>query len=73
MSSSEPTAQESHKDLYELIYWGGAPGRGEHIRLMLEEAGADYTDLAHVENGNTTVWSYMEESNPGDEVKFRLS
>jgi glutathione S-transferase len=31
---------------YELIYYLGVPGRGEHIRLMLEEAGASYTDTA---------------------------
>ena len=31
---------------YELIYYVGVPGRGEHIRLILEEAGAAYTDTA---------------------------
>lgn len=31
---------------YELIYYGGVPGRGEHVRLALEEAGAPYTDTA---------------------------
>lgn len=25
--------------IYELIYYGGVPGRGEHIRLALEEPG----------------------------------
>ncbi|OAQ97745.1 hypothetical protein LLEC1_00415 [Akanthomyces lecanii] len=29
---------------YELIYAPFAPGRGEHIRLLLEEAGVTYTD-----------------------------
>ncbi|KAI0159915.1 glutathione S-transferase protein-like protein [Hypoxylon sp. FL1284] len=29
---------------YELIYYTGVPGRGEHVRLMLEEAGAPYKD-----------------------------
>jgi glutathione S-transferase len=29
---------------YELIYYVGVPGRGEHVRLILEEAGASYTD-----------------------------
>lgn len=29
---------------YELIYYTGVPGRGEHIRLLLESAGAPYTD-----------------------------
>ncbi|HZM36248.1 MAG TPA: glutathione S-transferase [Burkholderiales bacterium] len=27
---------------YELFYWQGIPGRGEFVRLMLEDAGADY-------------------------------
>lgn len=31
---------------YELIYYVGVPGRGEHVRLILEEAGASYTDTA---------------------------
>jgi hypothetical protein len=31
---------------YELYYWPGIQGRGEFVRLALEEAGADYTDVA---------------------------
>ena len=31
---------------YELYYWPGIQGRGEFIRLALEEAGADYVDAA---------------------------
>ena len=31
---------------YELFYWDGLQGRGEFVRLALEEAGADYTDVA---------------------------
>jgi glutathione S-transferase len=31
---------------YELYYWPEIPGRGEFIRLALEEAGADYVDVA---------------------------
>ena len=27
---------------YELYYWPSSPGRGEFVRLALEEAGADY-------------------------------
>jgi glutathione S-transferase len=30
---------------YELYYWPGIQGRGEFIRLALEEAGAGYTDV----------------------------
>jgi glutathione S-transferase len=31
---------------YELYYWPGIQGRGEFIRLALEEAGARYVDVA---------------------------
>ena len=31
---------------YELYYWPTIQGRGEFVRLALEEAGADYVDAA---------------------------
>jgi glutathione S-transferase len=31
---------------YELYYWPSIQGRGEFVRLALEEAGADYVDMA---------------------------
>ncbi len=34
---------------YQLYYWPGLPGRGEFVRLALEEAGADYVDVARDE------------------------
>ena len=47
MASPSAKRQKSSKDVpYELIYWPGLPGRGEHIRLALEEAGAEYKDAA---------------------------
>ncbi|MGH8428202.1 MAG: glutathione S-transferase [Gammaproteobacteria bacterium] len=36
---------------YELYYWPGIPGRGEFVRLALEEAGADYVDVAKDSGG----------------------
>lgn len=33
---------------YELYYWTGIQGRGEFVRLALEEAGADYLDMARL-------------------------
>ena len=33
---------------YELYYWPTIQGRGEFIRLALEEAGADYRDIARL-------------------------
>ncbi|KAI0173735.1 glutathione S-transferase protein-like protein [Pestalotiopsis sp. NC0098] len=40
---------------YELIYYKGVPGRGEHIRLMLEEAGAEYKDTREMPPDDTTL------------------
>jgi glutathione S-transferase len=34
--------------IYELYYWPGIQGRGEFVRLALEEAGAAYIDVALV-------------------------
>ena len=31
---------------YQLYYWPTIQGRGEFVRLALEEAGADYVDVA---------------------------
>ena len=31
---------------YELFYWPTIPGRGEFVRLALEQAGAEYVDVA---------------------------
>jgi glutathione S-transferase len=33
---------------YELYYWSEIPGRGEFVRLALEEAGADYVDIGRL-------------------------
>ncbi len=33
---------------YELYYWPGVQGRGEFVRLALEDAGADYVDVARL-------------------------
>jgi glutathione S-transferase len=33
---------------YELFYWPGIQGRGEFVRLALEDAGAAYVDVARV-------------------------
>lgn len=34
---------------YELYYWNGLQGRGEFVRLALEEAGAEYVDIVRGE------------------------
>ena len=45
---------------YELYYWPSIQGRGEYVRLALEEAGADYTDVARGGNGMAAMTRMME-------------
>jgi len=45
---------------YELYYWPGIQGRGEYVRLALEEAGADYADVARSESGMAAMMRMME-------------
>jgi glutathione S-transferase len=49
---------------YELYYWPHIPGRGEFVRLALEEGGADYVDVARkpeAEGGGRTPVQRMLE------------
>jgi glutathione S-transferase len=45
---------------YELYYWPTIQGRGEYVRLALEEAGADYVDAARKERGMAAMMRMME-------------
>jgi glutathione S-transferase len=45
---------------YELFYWPGIQGRGEFIRLALEDAGAEYVDVARGANGVERMFAAME-------------
>lgn len=48
---------------YELYYWPGIQGRGEFVRLALEEAGAEYIDVArHADRGGgmAAMMDYLE-------------
>jgi glutathione S-transferase len=40
---------------YELYYWSTIQGRGEFVRLALEEAGADYIDVARKRGDKATA------------------
>ncbi|MBV9240030.1 MAG: glutathione S-transferase, partial [Xanthobacteraceae bacterium] len=44
---------------YELYYWPEIQGRGEFIRLALEEAGADYIDVARRPGGEDKMFAAM--------------
>jgi glutathione S-transferase len=45
---------------YELYYWPEIQGRGEFVRLALEEAGADYVDVARGKGGTGAMFRLME-------------
>ncbi len=45
----EVSAGANHEDpTYELFYWPTLQGRGEYVRLVLEQAGARYRDVARL-------------------------
>jgi glutathione S-transferase len=44
---------------YELYYWPEIQGRGEYVRLALEEADADYVDVARRSGGTDKMMALM--------------
>jgi glutathione S-transferase len=53
---------------YVLYYWPGIQGRGEFVRLALEEGGADYVDIALVPEKQGGGVPAIEEYLEGDDV-----
>jgi glutathione S-transferase len=49
---------------YELYYWTGIQGRGEFVRLALEDAGADYIDVAR-KRGDKAIMNYLRDAQEG--------
>jgi glutathione S-transferase len=47
------------KTPYRLYYWPGIQGRGELIRLALEEANAPYVDVARAEGGMKEMMGFI--------------
>ena len=45
---------------YELFYWPSIQGRGEFVRLALEEAGVDYVDVARADGGVDQLMAALE-------------
>jgi len=45
---------------YQLFYWPEIQGRGEFVRLALEDAGADYIDVARQPRGMAAMSKLME-------------
>lgn len=49
---------------YQLYYWPGLPGRGEFVRLVLEQAGAAYVDVVR-ERGVEAMFEQLKAAGPG--------
>lgn len=47
---------------YALYYWPGIQGRGEFVRLALEEAGAAYVDVGRRKNGVRDMLALMHDA-----------
>ena len=45
---------------YELYYWPGIQGRGEFVRLAMEDAGAAYVDVARRPRGMAAMSRFLE-------------
>jgi glutathione S-transferase len=46
---------------YELYYWSEIQGRGEFVRLALEEAGADYVDVCRQPGGDAAMQRILQD------------
>lgn len=49
---------------YELYYWPSIQGRGEFVRLTLEEAGVPYRDVAREQGGMAELMRVLEPGRP---------
>jgi glutathione S-transferase len=49
----------------ELFYWPTIQGRGEFVRLLLEEAGADYVDVARTKKGMPAMMAVLQGEEKG--------
>ena len=45
---------------YELYYWSDIPGRGEFVRLALEEAGVAWIDVARRKGGEERMMAFLD-------------
>lgn len=54
---------------YELYYWTGIQGRGEFVRLALEDAGADYIDVAR-NRGDAVMDPFLTGESGEDALPF---
>ena len=63
---STRASKRQKTDPYELLYWPGIPGRGEHIRLAFEATGTPYNDVCVAASNAKAVLSHISKDNVGD-------
>ncbi len=63
------TPARATREKYELYYWPTIQGRGEFIRLALEEGGARYVDVARQKNGVPALLALL--NGPGKGARVR--
>ncbi|HUB84079.1 MAG TPA: glutathione S-transferase [Rhizomicrobium sp.] len=51
---------------YELYYWPEIQGRGEYVRLALEDAGLNYVDVARTAGGESAMMRLLKGRNVGE-------
>lgn len=51
---------------YELYYWPGIQGRGEFVRLALEESGAEYSDIAREKGGMPKLMRFLKNASEAE-------
>ncbi|MDP4022176.1 glutathione S-transferase [Methylobacterium sp. NEAU 140] len=54
---------------YELHYWPMIPGRGEFVRLALEEAGAPYRDVAREDGDDGGIAPMLDRLSDPDDLR----
>jgi glutathione S-transferase len=65
--------EDSIDPVYELYYWPSIPGRGEFVRVSLEDAGARYRDVARLpesEGGGLAALKRILEGKDGPALPF---
>src|SRR3569623_2713057 len=60
VSMKRPAPWSETSMRYELFYWPAIQGRGEYVRLALEEAGADYVAVARGPRGTSAMMKMMD-------------
>lgn len=58
------------KKQVELYYWPGIQGRGEFVRLLLEDAGAAYVDVARERKGGMAAMMRFLDAKEGGALPF---